>query len=82
MEPGGGRPEPNENRAHQVLRPLRRRAEHVRHRWPGAALSRGTGVVPPRDTLPEDSPGDRFLAALAILAAGAFALMLVWLVGR
>ncbi len=73
MEPGGGRPEPNENRPHEVLR---------RHCGPGAALSRGTGVVPPRDTLPEDSPGDRFLAALAILAAGAFALMLVWLVGR
>lgn len=39
--------------------------------------------VPSRqDELSEEPPGDRLLAALLILAAGAFALMLVWLVGR
>jgi hypothetical protein len=34
------------------------------------------------DELPEDPPGDRLLAALLILATGAFVLMLVWLVGH
>ena len=34
------------------------------------------------DALPEDPPGDRLLAALLILATGAFVLMLVWLVGH
>ena len=34
------------------------------------------------DKLPEDPPGDRVLAALLILATGAFALMLVWLLGH
>ena len=34
------------------------------------------------DKLPEDPPGDRLLAALLILAGGAFALMLVWLLGH
>lgn len=141
MERGGGRPGANEDRAHEVLRRLRRQAEHetwmtmsaalslctlllvavlvlpvfgprvaavtaasvvlgiftlcyfvcatrvamrgaVKRRWPGAVLIRGAGVVLPHDPLPEDPPGDRFLAALAILVAGAFALMLVWLVGR
>jgi hypothetical protein len=37
---------------------------------------------PPRDNLQDMPPGDRLLAVLLILAAGAFALMLVWLVGR
>ena len=54
----------------------------VKTRWPAAGLSQHGGVAPRRDTLPEDPPGDRLLAALTILAAGAFALMLVWLVGR
>ena len=54
----------------------------VKTRWPGAVLSQGGGMAPRRDMLPEDPPGDRLLAALTILAAGAFALMLVWFVGR
>jgi hypothetical protein len=54
----------------------------VTNRWPVAALSKSARVAPARDALPEDPPGDRLLAALAILAAGALALMLVWLVGR
>lgn len=37
---------------------------------------------PPGDNLPEEPAGDRVLALLLILAAGALALMLVWLVGR
>ncbi len=37
---------------------------------------------PPRDGLQDMPPGDRVLVALLILAAGAFALMLIWLVGR
>jgi len=37
---------------------------------------------PPPDGLEDVPPGDRLLVALLILAAGAFALMLVWLVGR
>jgi hypothetical protein len=39
-------------------------------------------MKPPRDSLYDVPPGDRLLAVLLILAAGAFALMLVWLVGR
>jgi hypothetical protein len=54
----------------------------VTNRWPVAALSKRARVAPARDALPEDPPGDRLLAAFAILAAGALALMLVWLVGR
>lgn len=34
------------------------------------------------DKLPDEPPGDRLLMTLLILAAGAFALMLVWLIGR
>ena len=37
---------------------------------------------PSRDSLQDVPAGDRLLAVLLILAAGAFALMLVWLVGR
>lgn len=36
----------------------------------------------PENHLPDGPAGDRFLAALLVLAVGAFALMLVWLVGR
>lgn len=36
----------------------------------------------PEDELPEDSFSDRLLVVLLILAMGAFALMLVWLIGR
>ncbi len=39
-------------------------------------------MKPPGDQLPEESASDRMLALLLILAAGALALMLVWLVGR
>ena len=52
------------------------------NRWPGAVWSQGGSMASQRGTLPEDPLGDRLLAALTILAAGAFALMLVWLVGR
>ncbi len=37
---------------------------------------------PPRGSLQDMPAGDRLLAVLLILAAGAFALMLIWLVGR
>lgn len=37
---------------------------------------------PLRDNLQDMPTEDRLLAVLLILAAGAFALMLVWLVGR
>jgi len=37
---------------------------------------------PLRDSFQDVPAGDRLLAVLLILAAGAFALMLVWLVGR
>jgi hypothetical protein len=39
-------------------------------------------VRPPDDHLPDEPAGDRMLALLLILAAGAMALMLVWLIGR
>jgi len=39
-------------------------------------------MASPHDKLPEDPPGDRLLAALLILAAGALAMMLVWLLGH
>ena len=37
---------------------------------------------PPRGSLQDMPTEDRLLAVLLILAAGAFALMLIWLVGR
>ncbi len=37
---------------------------------------------PPWDSFHDVPAGDRLLAVLLILAAGAFALMLIWLVGR
>ena len=36
----------------------------------------------PRDSFQDVPAGDRLLVVLLILAAGAFALMLIWLVGR
>ena len=35
-----------------------------------------------RDPLPEQPLSDRFIAAVLVLAAGAFAVMLVWLLAR
>lgn len=35
-----------------------------------------------RDPLPEQPLGDRFIAVVLVLSAGAFALMLIWLLGR
>ena len=35
-----------------------------------------------RDPLPEQPLSDRFIAAVLVIAAGAFALMLVWLLAR
>lgn len=39
-------------------------------------------ILSAHDVLSEQAHGDRFLAALLILAAGALLLMLAWLVGR
>lgn len=36
----------------------------------------------PNDQVPEEPAGDRVVLVLLLLAAGAFAIMLVWLVGR
>jgi hypothetical protein len=47
-----------------------------------AERQRAIRVAVRGDELPEDPPGDRLLAALLILATGAFVLMLVWLVGH
>jgi hypothetical protein len=53
-----------------------RQAAHVKT-WP---IGGGAVDVRARDgKLPEDPPGDRMIAALLILAAGGFGLMLVWL---
>lgn len=36
----------------------------------------------PNDELPDELAGDRVVLVLLLLAAGAFAVMLIWLVGR
>lgn len=36
----------------------------------------------PSDGLPDEPAGDRVVIALLLLAAGAFALMFIWLVAR
>jgi hypothetical protein len=56
-----------------------------RDRWVRGSLCSITEVInmtSHHDRLPDAPPGDRWLAALLILGAGAFAAMLVWLIGR
>lgn len=36
----------------------------------------------PKEDFPDEPAGDRVVVVLLLLAAGAFAVMLVWLVGR
>jgi len=49
-----------------------------RNTWEGC----GVAFHDDRDPLPEQPLGDRFIAAVLVLAAGAFAVMLVWLLAR
>jgi hypothetical protein len=39
-------------------------------------------VVSSRDQIPGEPAGDRILTVVLILSVGAFAVMLVWLIGR
>jgi hypothetical protein len=36
----------------------------------------------PKDEMPSAPPGDRVMLILLLVAVGAFAVMLIWLVGR
>lgn len=36
----------------------------------------------PKDEFPDEPAGDRVVLVLLLLAAGSFAIMLIWLVGR